>query len=153
MLIMTGKKRNYTYVSIQAGNIDCERRGIKVSDDRHVELSLPYNEIIVAYIETFDNEKGNFYRPEIMELTDEMTGSLVLYDSNFVRFEIHLEKTEKTAGTILKQIAVHAPYIFLSYQPWLDERDEEHFAEVKEMVSIMRDIPGGSAQWSPCSLP
>lgn len=87
-----------------------------------------------------------------MELTEEMTGNLVLYDSKFVRFEIHLEQTEKTAGMILKQIALHASYIFLSYQPWLDERDEERFTEIKEMVSIMRNISGGSAQWNSCNL-
>lgn len=152
MIIMTGKKRNYTCVSIQAEKIDCEKGYIKVSDDRRMELCFPYKEIIVAYIEIFDSKKDIFYRPEIMELTEEMTGNLVLYDSKFVRFEIHLEQTEKTAGMILKQIALHASYIFLSYQPWLDERDEERFTEIKEMVSIMRDISGGSAQWNSCNL-
>lgn len=54
---------------------------------------------------------------------------------------------------ILKQLAVHAPYIFLSYQPWLGKCDEEQFAEIKEMVSIMKDLPDESTAWSLCSLP
>lgn len=143
MRIMTGKERNYTCVSIHAGKISCGKKCIHVSDTRHVVFKFPYDEIIVAYIEVFDKESNTFYRPEITDLTENICGKLVLYDSRFCRFEIYPGKTGKTAGMILKQLAVHAPYIFLSYEPWLEEYDEKQFAEIKEMVSIMKDIPDG----------
>ncbi len=153
MRILSGKERDNTSVLIQAGKISCDKKYIDVSDLCHVEFKIPYDEIIVAYIEDFDEEKRILYRPEIIDLTEETGGNLVLYDSQFCRFEIHLEQTGKKAGMIFKQLAVHAPYIFLSYQPWLDECDEEQFAEIKEMVSIMKDLPNESTAWSLYSFP
>lgn len=147
MLIMRGKKRNYTCAAIQAKNIRCENNYIRVSDIRHAEFRFPYDELIAAYIEILDKKTKTFYRPELMELTEDMDGLFILYNDQFERFEIHLEQTRKTAGLILKQLAVYAPYLSLGYQPWLDEHDEEQFSDVKEMVSVMKDISDESVKW------
>ena len=148
MLIKTGKKRNDTCVTIHAEQISLGESFISITDAQHMKLRLLYSEIIVAYLEVPEGDTGRCYVPEITELSEDMEGCLVLYDRQYSRFEIYMEEEGVTGGYILKQLALHAPYIFLGYEPWLDEHDEKEFAEIKKMVSVMQAFSVEDMSWN-----
>lgn len=47
--------------------------------------------------------------------------------------------TGKTAGEILSELSVCAPYILIGRQTWFDENDRNAFDEIAGMVELMRE--------------
>ena len=117
-----------------------KRNHLILTDTGNTEIMVPYKELVAAYIEIPDKRTGHVIRPDISEVTEELEGCLVLYDREYRRIRIHPRGGGEGAGAILKQLAVHAPYLFWDYMPWLDEGDQEEFFRIREMVSVMRKV-------------
>lgn len=111
-----------------------------MTDKRDMEISFPYGELVAAYLEICDEATGQISRPELEEITEELEGCLVLYDREYRRVRIRPAGVGVRAGALLKELAIHAPYLFLGYMPWMDEGNQEEFFRIREMVSVMRTI-------------
>ena len=63
---------------------------------------------------------------------------ILLYDIYRCCWRLQTNLSGKTAGVIFKELAYRAPYILLGGQPWFHIGQEEDFAEIKNMVGLMR---------------
>lgn len=68
-----------------------------------------------------------------------MDGEIVLYDRQHTKWVIQTDQIKEKAGTLLKDLCVHAPYIVVGSQDWFDGSDEKDFGMVGDMVSLMRE--------------
>lgn len=118
------------------------RNCAKFLDIRNREISLPYRELVAAYLEIPEEGTGRTAHPELARITEDLEGCLVLYDREYRRLRIHSVGTAIRAGAMFKELAVHAPYLFFEYMPWMDQGDSEEFSGIREMVSVMRAISG-----------
>ena len=117
-----------------------KRNCVKFLDIRNRDILLHYKELVAAYLEVRDEETGMAAHPELAEITEDLEGCLVLYDREYRRLLIRPAGTGIRAGEILKRLAVHAPYLFFEYMPWMEQGDREEFSGIREMVSVMRDV-------------
>lgn len=100
---------------------------------------IPYENIIIASLRIKDKESGEWYEPEIMDLTRDMDGEVLLKDDKSRQWRIQADMTGKTAGEILSELSAHAPFILIGRQTWFDEKDKNEFAEIADMVGLMRE--------------
>lgn len=125
-------------IVLQPQKICFAKNCIKITDSRTGSYEIPYRELVLAGIRIRDEETGGFYEPEITEITEEMEGELLLWDSGNCRFIIGTEQTGRAAGSMLSELSLHAPYILIGNQDWFDSNDKEAFGEVDGMVKLMR---------------
>ena len=111
---------------------------IRIVDFHSGKYKIPYKGIVLACLYVCDHESGICYEPEFTEITADMEGELVIYDSGNSRFKIKTDLTGKRAGALLLEIAFHVPYILLGSQPWLDVKSEADFLEAGNMVKLMQ---------------
>lgn len=111
-----------------------------MTDKRNTEISLRYGELVAAYVEICDEITGQIRHPDLEEVTEELEGCLVLYDREYRRIRVRPAGVGVRAGALLKELAIHAPYLFLGYMPWMDEGNQQEFFKIRQMVSIMRTI-------------
>lgn len=112
--------------------------GMKISDLDCGNYKIPYQEMILAFIGAQDRKSVNYPEPDIMDITKDMEGDVILYDSGHCRWRIQTDLTGITAGMLLTDLAMHAPHIILGGHAWFDVNNEEEFAEAVRMVAIMR---------------
>lgn len=110
---------------------------------------MPYDAIIMAYIEDENKETREVYRLEFTDITEDAGGEVVLYDRRRCRIRLQMEDTGRKAGYILKQLAFRAPYIMMDSGGWLGESDDADFSEAERMVSLMRELPDKKVRWIP----
>lgn len=118
--------------------IQIGRSSIQIMDPAAGRHKIPYKEIISACISVKDQGSGIYHEPEITDICESMEGDLILYDRRHRRWRILTDLAEQTAGSIVIQLAVRAPYILLGAQPWIDMEDDEAYAEMITMVETMR---------------
>ena len=107
--------------------------------DFHTERHLlPYKDIVQAGLRVYNQESEEWYEPEITEITKGMEGDLVVCDNQNCQWIIHTDLMEKTAQAVLSELVMHAPYILVGRQTWVDLGDEDSFAEISDMVDLMR---------------
>lgn len=121
-------------------NTSFKRSYLILTDTQNMQITVPYRELVAAFLELHDERTGDVLHPDISEVTEEMEGCLVLYDREYRRIRVHSAGREEGTGAILKSLAVHAPYLFWDYMPWMDEGDQEEFFRIREMVSVMRAV-------------
>lgn len=114
------------------------KTGIRIMDSRLGRYKIPYRELVLAGIKAADRESGGYYEPEITEITEDTDGELILCDSRNRRFSIRTELTGRTAGNMISELGMRAPYILIGKQDWFDMDDEEAFGEIDSMVKLMR---------------
>lgn len=114
---------------------------LKVKDVSGRTLEIPYEEMVMAYIEVCDKESENVSRVSLADISEDVDGELVICDLRHFRYRFLAVQTGKKAGFYLKQLALYAPYLLFDSESWLEEEDEEAFEEAKRMVSIMRELP------------
>ena len=112
---------------------------MKILDSHRGRYKIPYQKIVSAFLRIQDGESGICYEPEITDITRDMNGDLILYDTENSRWRIQMDLAESTAGSVLADLAVRAPYILIGRQSWLDVDEEEDFAEAVRMTAVMRD--------------
>lgn len=125
-------------IVLQPKEISFKRKYMKIKDLQYGNYRIPYEEIVLAYLSAEDAESGGYYKPGIADITRDMDGDLVLYGCRRDRFTIHTDLLKETAGVMLEELAIRAPYILVGAQDWFDEEDEEQFSQIGEMVEIMR---------------
>lgn len=149
MFTTMGTGRQVSSVVKQLQSIQFKEDFIEITEITQEKFQLPYDEIIMAYIEIYDNATGEVYRPELADITEDTEGEVILCSLRNCRFRLEAERTGKRAGYILKQLALHAPYILMDSLGWLEEENVEEFAEAERMVSIMRELPDKKVRWIP----
>lgn len=122
-------------------DIQFKKDAVRMTDVSNQKFQMPYSAIIIAYIEGKDKKTGKTYRYKFEEITEDAEGEVILHDCRHCRFRLQVESTGKKAGYILKQLALHAPYILMDSGEWLEESDAREFAEAERMVSLMRELP------------
>ncbi|MEY8324073.1 hypothetical protein AALB47_09185 [Lachnospiraceae bacterium 54-11] len=125
-------------ITLTVRQIDFTRNSIKVTDIYSDKYQFPYKEIVFASLSILDKETCEFYEPEITEITKEMKGDLLLYDSHGCKWRFQTDLSGKTAGVVFLELSLHAPYIVLGGQSWFEAENEDDFNEIKNMVSLMR---------------
>lgn len=138
MLSETEGTRNIPSIEMWVRKAEFKKNRVILTDKRNMEILLPYRELVAAYLEIRDKNTGQISRPELEDVTEDLVGCLILYDREYRRICVHT--TGVRAGLLLKQLAIHAPYLFLGYMPWMDEGDQQEFFRIREMVSVMRAI-------------
>ena len=125
-------------VILRPEKISFKRSYLGIKDTTYGNRRIPYEEIVLGYLKVPDQESGGCYKPELTEITENMDGDLILYDYRHCCFQIKTDLVSETAGAMLGELTMHAPYILAGGQEWFDEHDERQFAEIGEMVEIMR---------------
>ncbi len=125
-------------VILKPVDIRFTEENIEIIDSRIGKYQLPYEDIVMAGLRVYDQESGSWYEPEITEITRDMEGDLVIRDSGSCQWMIHTDLIEKTAEAMLSELTMHAPYILIGRQTWIDLEDEDAFAEASGMVDLMR---------------
>ena len=110
---------------------------IKIADFHTRKYKISYKEIVLAYLRVFNQESGMSYEPEIVDITSNMEGELVIYNSARCQYRIKTDLTGKPAGALLLELSMHAPYILIGAQDWFDRGNDEEFEEIINMVKIM----------------
>lgn len=121
-------------------DVSFHKKCAKFRDTRNTEILMPYKELVVAYLEVGDERTGMATHPELAEITEALEGSLILYDREYRRIQLRSVRADVRAGAVLKQLAIHAPYLFFEYMPWMDQGDPDEFSRIREMVSVMRAV-------------
>lgn len=126
------------YIVLQPECIQFGENSMKILDSHHGRYRIPYRKIVFAFLNITDRKSGICYEPEIADVTRDMEGELIFYDSEHQKWKIQTDLLGKTAGCLLADLALHAPYILLGKQTWLEVDDEEEFAEAARMADVMR---------------
>lgn len=118
-----------------------ERKYLKLTDIKERQYQIPYEELVCVYLEAYSTEPGEedrLIRPALEDITEDMDGELVMLDCRHCRWNLQTDLSGKTAGAILRELGIRAPYILLGKQAWLDENEEDDFEQAKKMVQTMR---------------
>lgn len=130
-------KRKINFI-LKPADIQFTEKWIEAVDSRAERYRLPYEEIVQAGLRVYRQNSRDWYEPEITEITKDMEGDLVICDHQGCQWMIHTDLIEKTAEAILSELVMHAPYILVGRQNWVDLEDEDTFAEISDMVDLMR---------------
>lgn len=107
---MIGQEKNIT---LKPEKIQFHSNGIKILGSESDSYMIPYNGIIKACVSVYDKQSGIYYEPDVMEITGEMEGDLLLYDSARRKWRLQTELTGQKAGTMIKELLMRAPYILI----------------------------------------
>lgn len=135
-------------ISLKAKKITFHKEYLNLTDVQERKYRVAYGELVFAYLETRSAEpgkEGSLIKPALEDITEDMDGKLVMLDYRHCRWDLQTERSGKTAGAILRELSIHAPYILLGGQPWL-ENEEVDFEQARTMVQIMRECES-AAQW------
>lgn len=130
-----GERQNIT---LKPEKIRFTENCIRMTDSRAGRYKIPYKNLVQVWIRGKDRT-GAMYEPEIMDITEDMEGELLIRDSKNCFFEIQTELTGKTAGGMLSELSMRAPYILVGKPGWIDSENPEVFGEMGSMVKLMRE--------------
>ncbi len=128
-------------MSFRLKNIVFEKDYLKLTDSKEGKYQISYEELVFVYLEAYSaesGEKSRLIRPALEDITEDMDGELVMLDCRHCRWKLKTDLSGKKAGAIMIELGIHAPYILLGSQAWLDENEEDDFDQAKKMVQIMR---------------
>lgn len=97
-----------------------------------------YKDIVWAYIDVPDDKNGGCIKPDIADITDDTEGEFVVWDKKRCRWIFRTDLSGQTAGSLLKKLCVHAPYIVAGGQDWFDITEKADFDMVRQMVKVKR---------------
>lgn len=119
-------------------DIQFTKKWIEVVDYHTGRYRLPYEDIVQAGLRIYNQNSEGWYEPEITEITKDMEGALVIYDHQSCHWIIHTDLVGKTGQAMLSELAMRAPYILIGRPIWVDLEDADAFAEISDMVDLMR---------------
>lgn len=129
-----GERQNIT---LKPEKIRFTENCIRMTDSQAGGYKIPYKNLVQVWIRGKDRT-GAMYEPEIMDITEDMEGELLIRDSKNCFFEIQTELTGKTAGGMLSELSMRAPYILVGKTNWIDLEDDDEYAEISKMLKLMR---------------
>lgn len=115
------------------------KRFITMTDEKTVKHRIFYKDIVLAYLQIWDEKAGCYLEPEITDITGDMEGNLILYDRQHCKWVIQTDQTGRKAGALLEELCIHAPYIMMGSQDWFDCSEEKDFEIIGQMVKTMRE--------------
>ena len=127
-----------TEIVLEASKVQFTESGLTVIGFPYGVYRFPYRNMAYAYLCACDKPEEMYREPEIVELDKDVDGELVLYDSACCRYRIRTNRLGRTAGSLLIDLAMHAPYIVLGRQEWFDVSCERDFIEIRDMVDVRR---------------
>ncbi len=123
-------------IVLNAQKIQFTGSGVTIKSYPSGVYRIPYKKMTYAYLRACDRESGRYWEPELAEISKDLDGEFVIYDSDRRQYRIRTKQSGKTAGFLLTELAMHAPYILLGKQQWFDEEDEGAFMEIESMVHL-----------------
>ena len=135
---MKQKMKQKMNLILNPTNIRFTKKWIEAVDSHTGRYRLPYKDIVQAGLRVYNQNSEDWYEPEITEITKGMEGDLVICDHQGCQWIIHTDLVEKTAQAMLSELAMHAPHILIGRQTWVDLEDADAFAEIANMVDLMR---------------
>lgn len=97
-----------------------------------------YKDIVWAYISVPNDRTGCCESPDITDVTEDMEGALVVCDKERCRWIFQTDRIGQTAGSLLKKLCLHAPYIVAGGQDWFDITRPADFDMIRQMVKVKR---------------
>lgn len=128
-------------ISLRLKKVVFHKEYLGLTDVQERMYRISYDELVFVYLETCSAEsggEGSQIRPVLEDITADMDGKLVMLDCRQCRWNLQTDLSGKTAGTILRELSVYAPYILLGGQRWLKE-EEDDFEQARVMVQIMKE--------------
>lgn len=119
-------------------DIQFTEKWLEAVDSHTGRYQILYEDIVQAGLRVYGQKSEAWYEPEITEITKGMDGDLVICDQQGCQWVLHTDLIEKTAQAMLSELAMHAPHILIGRQAWVDLEDEDAFAEISDMVELMR---------------
>lgn len=132
----------YVNILLRADELIFESKALRITDVHHEKYVIPYEEIALVYIAVSDGREWDLkkcYMPEIIDITADMDGALLIYNRQQGCFAIWTDRIRDTAGEILERLTRYAPHALFGFQPWLREYDTGQFEEVLEMIDVMKE--------------
>ena len=115
------------------------KNSITAKVSREEEYRIWFKDIIWAYVASApDDGTGLYGKPDIADITDDMDGALVIFDKKRCRWVLRTGLSGQTAGSLLKKLCIHAPYIVAGGQDWFDITQKADFDMVRQMVKVKR---------------
>ena len=105
---MTGQERK---IILRPEKIQFTGNGLRILHSGFDRYTIPYKRIIRACVSIYDRQSGTCYEPEI---------------------------TEITAGAMIEELVMRAPYILIG-GGWFDLDNEEDFDQLTLMTRLMRE--------------
>lgn len=138
---MEKKSRNLVY---KPEKVKLSRKELLVWEkDPDKELicrTIPYNTMVLVYLEVNDEKTGETITPEIQDITKDMKGSLIIWDLERKMFRIDLTDQKESAGTVFIQLAGHIPFAFLGYTPWMQIQNDQDFRQMLKMIALNKEL-------------
>lgn len=69
-------------------------------DEKLTCRTIPYDTMVLAYPEAYDEKTGEMTAPEIQEITGSMKGNLIIWDRQRTMFRVELFDYEENVGSI-----------------------------------------------------
>ncbi len=126
-------------ITLRPEKIQFSSNCIKIVNGGLGRYTIPYSGIIWACVSVYDSQSGTYYEPEITEITKETEGVLHFYDSTHCKWCLQTELTGQTAGSMIEELAMHAPYILIGRSMWFNLEIEEDFDQLAGMTGLMRE--------------
>ena len=102
--------------------------------------TIPYDTIVLAYPEVYEEKTGETAVPEIQEITGDMKGSLIIWDRRRTMFRIELSDYEESVGNLFIRLSDQIPFAFLGATSWMQIQDDQDFAEMLKMISLYKEL-------------
>ena len=109
-------------------------------DEKLTCRTIPYDTMVLAYPEAYDEKTGEMTAPEIQEITGSMKGNLIIWDRQRTMFRVELFDYEEDVGSIFMRLADQIPFAFLGSTPWMQIQDDQDFAEMLRMISLYKNL-------------
>lgn len=135
----------FVNILLQATQLEIDEAALRIVDMQQNRYVIPHEEIVLAYVAVYEGEimgKGmrDCYIPEIMDMTKDMAGILVIYNRQQNCFKIGMDSIKTmTAEWVIDKLTQYAPHALFGFQPWMNEYDGGQFEEILEMVDIMKE--------------
>ena len=97
MSTTAGKGRHPATAVRRLKYIQFEKDSVRMTDVMNREFQMPYDAIIMAYIEDENKETREVYRLEFTDITEDAGGEVVLYDRRRCRIRLQMEDTGRKA--------------------------------------------------------
>lgn len=109
---MKGKKRmKYVNILLCVEGLVLDGESIRLIDARLDEYVIPYEEIVLAYITSREGESVSI--PEFGDITEDMEGTLVIYNRHQNCYTIEMGAVKDTAGRVFCRLAEMVPHALL----------------------------------------
>lgn len=136
------QRMEYANILLQADEIIFDSEVFRVVDVHQEKYVIPYEETALVYIAVSNEKEWDLkkcYMPEIIDITKDMDGALIICNRQQSCFVIRTDRVKDTAAELLEIFVRYASHALFGFQPWLNECDAGQFEEILEMIDVMKE--------------